>query len=549
MDSPPTSRLRFLSVEGSPIETPREWTPALVEVLVDPEERSTVRLWRQGESLPVYLKVIRGKERVLADWPRSEVGHFKVLLETPGAVEEQAFSILPEKISTYAYEQMLEDLEKRLPAAVAVALQKGGGLAGMELPPPEETTLAQELVLLRKAILGTKMRPGLNTLLPEIERNPHQILRTNELWMQRERARRPSAARLVQAYNMGHNLDEQNQPVRVVDTRVEHTVDVYENRLVKVYYEQVARRLHRLHIVLSAGANSGAREGVESLRRVLSLARRQARFLDNVSLPAYLPTWVTMVLAKRPPYRAALEGYLELHRRVSVHLDEPAFDAPLENLPYLYQIWGTLEVILALQTVGSELGYKVKEERLVRREGQSVFVRVLPDGNSALTLEHPERLTTVRLISERTYGKSGKLRSISYQQRPDIAVEVVQPGQPVRVYLFDPKYKLWGETLAGGGQRIFDAFDKSGYEDILSYDEEAQDRSKPTKVDIDKMHAYRDAIRGEAGERVVQYASILYPGQTVSYSSGLAALRAVPGESADLMRNLCSVLGEALAHR
>jgi hypothetical protein len=37
-------------------------------------------------------------------------------------------------------------------------------------------------------------------------------------------------------------------------------------------------------------------------------------------LLAHLPTQFTMVLLKRPPYRAALEGYLESHRSATVRL-------------------------------------------------------------------------------------------------------------------------------------------------------------------------------------------------------------------------------------
>ena len=64
-----------------------------------------------------------------------------------------------------------------------------------------------------------------------------------------------------------------------------------------------------------------------------------------------------MVLLRRPDYRAALEGFLEFRRTVSIHLDEPALDAPLENLPSLYETWGTLQIIKALADVAVELGY------------------------------------------------------------------------------------------------------------------------------------------------------------------------------------------------
>ncbi len=47
--------------------------------------------------------------------------------------------------------------------------------------------------------------------------------------------------------------------------------------------------------------------------------------------------------------------------------------------------------------------------------------------------------------------------------------------------------------------------------------------------DIDKMHTYRDAIRGEKGISVVQYAAIMYPGIHQNYEEGIEALQAYPG--------------------
>jgi hypothetical protein len=69
-------------------------------------------------------------------------------------------------------------------------------------------------------------------------------------------------------------------------------------------------------------------------------------------MPAALPAHVTQVLLKRPLYRAVLEGYVEFQRTAVVRLEEPLLAAPLENLPRLYQVWGTLEVLAVLLEVG-----------------------------------------------------------------------------------------------------------------------------------------------------------------------------------------------------
>jgi len=61
------------------------------------------------------------------------------------------------------------------------------------------------------------------------------------------------------------------------------------------------------------------------------------------------------------------------------------------------------------------------------------------------------------------------------------------------------------------------------------------------------MHAYRDAIRNADGERVVDYAAILYPGPGRRFDPGLCALSAVPDNAAGLRADLRQVLSAAVA--
>lgn len=91
---------------------------------------------------------------------------------------------------------------------------------------------------------------------------------------------------------------------------------------------------------------------------------------------------------------------------------------------------------------------------------------------------------------------------------------------PTAVLLFDPKYKLVADDEGSG---------------------------TPVKGDVDKMHAYRDAIRGRDNAHVVRFAATIYPGQSVWYGHDAAALGAQPerpGEFVDEARSaLRRVLG------
>jgi predicted component of viral defense system (DUF524 family) len=227
-----------------------------------------------------------------------------------------------------------------------------------------------------------------------------------------------------------------------------------------------------------------------------------------------------MVLLRRPPYRAALAGYLDFQRHPAVLFDDPRIEAPLENLPGLYQTWCTLQVLDVVLATGIEAGFTVVQARLTAEDGSGVYVRVLPDGKPALTLRHPETQTELALIPERTYGKAGPLRSVSYEQRPDIAIEIRRPGAPPEIIVLDPKYKLDGETQ-----------------------EDSESTGSALKADIDKMHAYRDAIRDVDNRRVVRLAAVLYPGSTTSFGPDVFAVRALPGADAELRGNI-----EVLVH-
>jgi predicted component of viral defense system (DUF524 family) len=69
---------------------------------------------------------------------------------------------------------------------------------------------------------------------------------------------------------------------------------------------------------------------------------------------------------------------------------------------------------------------------------------------------------------------------------------------------------------------------------------------QPKKVDIDKLHAYRDAIRDVRLRPVVSHAAILYPGKTVQYDGGVAALSALPNDPTPLVDAVKDTLRTAL---
>jgi PD-(D/E)XK nuclease superfamily/Domain of unknown function (DUF2357) len=521
--SPPISKFRFLSEEGVPQKGPLEWARAQIAVDCPAGSLAAARLSRNDTPLPLSERVINGSVELVADWPLSGAGHYELQLELGGElVEVSRWTVEPAKLSAAAFWDLLDDLENRLPVTVALTMQKLGAFAGVRLiQPAGASSVAEEIARLRRVVTKTAAGPGLAWILREIGQDPHQVLADVEMWVPAERARRVSATGLVRAVALGSNTAP-GVPDRLPDNRVEATVDVYENRLLKAFVEQVELRLRRLRPLLSASNSNSLTHELDALERELYAARSQASFLLEVGRLGQTPTNVTMVLIKKPAYRKLLEAFLDFRSRTAVRLNEPALEAPLENLPSLYETWGVLHAIRAILELGAENGYRIKRNELFRHGPVGSWIEVLPNGRPAVILERSSDDRTISVVPQRTYSTVGNgLKSITYPQRPDLSVEVVRPQNPTEIYLIDPKYKLESEPST-----------------------EAPSDGKPKKVDIDKMHAYRDAIRDQQGKRIVKFAGILYPGPRQIFTPGLAALSAVPGGT-ELMDQLRQVFAPA----
>jgi hypothetical protein len=526
MASPPTSRFRFLSEKGASQEGPLEWAQARIVVDCPPGSLTTAKLSRNGTPLTLFERLINGSVELVADWPLSGAGHYELRLELDGdLIEVSRWTVGPAKLSATAYGDLLNDLENLLPVTIALALQKLGAATGIRLVQPTgSSSVAEEIAQLRRAITKTAAGPGLALILREIAQDPHQILTDIEIWVPVARARRVGVTGLVQAVALEANTTSPGVPDRLPDSRAEATVDVYENRLLKTFVDQVELRLRRLRSYLAAGNNESSIGELNVLARELRAARSQASFLRDVGHLSQIPTNVTMVLVKKPAYRKLLETFLDFRNRTAVRLNEPALESPLENLPLLYETWGVLQAIHTILDLGTEYGYHIKRNEIFRHGQVGSWIEVLPNGRPAVTLERSSDDKTISVIPQRNYAAGDRLRSISYAQRPDLAVEIARPQQPTQVYLLDPKYKLESE---------------------MSLD--ALGDGKPKKVDIDKMHAYRDAIRDEEGRRIVKFAGILYPGPQQIFTPGLAALSAIPGAGTELAGQLRQVFAPAFA--
>ena len=185
---------KFRSKEpGFPvIDSPSEWVPALIDLEVPWDTWLDVRVYLQNKKLDVHpIQAGDGSPIVIAEWPRSGPGHYRLETKIGESVTRSDVTIRPSKISEESYEQLIDDLEDRLPASIAIGLQAGGALGGLNLTDRSESTLAEQVVRLRRAVMGTEHQLGLAAVLPLISESPHSILLSEELWVKRDQTRRP----------------------------------------------------------------------------------------------------------------------------------------------------------------------------------------------------------------------------------------------------------------------------------------------------------------------------------------------------------------------
>ena len=521
------------TASGHPLlDSPSEWELALVDVQVPPNDAVRVQVFLQGRLLEVSIRFDADNiPFVTCEWPRSGAGNYLLETRIGDSIARTEITIRPSKISTESYDRLIEDLEGYLPASIAIGLQTGGALGGLDLIERRASTLSEQVLRLRRAVMGTEDHLGIAAVLPKISEAPHSVLVTDELWVNLDDARRPPPHRFPQAIVRPGNLGEDRLPFQVIDSRVDRSFDVYENRLLKFFIHRLNAKLNVLIRTLGKINKPALLAEATFALEQLDLARRMAPFLDQVRDVPNIPDSVSMVFLKQPYYRAVLNRYIEFQKSFNVTIDEPALDTPITDLPTLYQAWSTLIVIDTLISVGSDLGFRVESEKLFRNEIDDFCIKLIPNGQEALVLVRDDDQARISLTPEPTYGKSGKYQSVSFSQVPDIAITIERSGFPPKIILFDPKYKLESEEVSDENETLPDT-------EVSS----AEVRGKPKKIDIDKMHTYRDSIRTAAGEMVVEYAGILYPGDAQTFSDDVEAIRAIPGDDAEMRQHVAQIL-------
>lgn len=313
----------------------------------------------------------------------------------------------------------------------------------------------------------------------------------------------------------------------------------------------VCHALHALHREADALARLAAfcdeAPAAESVRAIAEEARRwQQRLLPDdpesdpdtgQEIAVLTPTQIRQAAAWPVPYRHFLRLWQQANRALTLDWsDTPLLSLPLRPEWQLYEIWCFLQVAEALQQNGwhlrshTILRWQQQKLRLVIATGgrsRLRFTRSFPDGEESLTLTYqPLYVSANRKASVPSKADHAPLyRSRSHAMQPDLALLWRD-----RLYLLDPKFRAYNASRAN---------------------EYEQDNA--LLDDVNKMHAYRDAIVHNQ-HPVVAQAWCLFPGtpmgsrpiiafpratpETPFGSGGVGALRLRPGEDNLRLRQL-----------
>lgn len=352
-------------------------------------------------------------------------------------------------------------------------------------------------------------------------------------------------------------IESPSLPRVVLVRRQVDSLDTPENRFVKYVLTYFRDFLKRIESILKGSVTEDRQRLVRSVHHLQERlnAALSADLFKGVSIPNILPLG-SPVLQRKGGYREILLAWLkfDLASELVWKGGDDVYGAGKRDMAALYEYWLFFQ-LLRLFRDKFELSSPPARTLFEHTDsGLNLRLRVNePLGIQGQCLRHARRLN-VRFHYNLTHERS-ELRnepgSWTRRMRPDFTLSFWPDGysieeaesQELVVHIhFDAKYRVENITELFG----------DGDED-LSEEKTQQKRGNYKRVDLLKMHAYRDAIRRSEG------AYILYPGGVNAPTRfhgfheilpGLGAFALKPGASGEAvgLQHLSRFVDEVIGH-
>lgn len=320
---------------------------------------------------------------------------------------------------------------------------------------------------------------------------------------------------------IGDHID--SVPRRLSVSYKKDTVDVTENRFVKF----VLQSFSSFCSIIQQCKNASPRLKTEAELTANKLTGWLSRsfFLDVSNLQTMALN--SPALQRKEGYREVLQAWMmsKLAAQITWKGGDNVYQAGKRNVAALYEYWVFFKLLdIVKETFHLELTEE-DEKKLVKTDKDHINLE-LKQGHMKMIggqFREASRTLNVRLYYNRTFGTSDNLDasgSWTTAMRPDYTLSI-WPGditeaeaeeEDLIVHIhFDAKYKLNKILLDDrlpDETHTFEDDDADLSEDDLLMNQEKREEEKGIykRVDLLKMHAYKDAIRRTSG------AYILYPG-------------------------------------
>lgn len=426
------------------------------------------------------------------------------------------------------YKTMLHDITSHF--TDLVMLQGAPVTQRFEVDPNENSnTLYQQFAFMRSLVDGNEFEEALNKILynpihkwtgTTVEKD---ICSVKKLGRQELKQIASSKNRLPlgEGTTIGDRIN--SVPRRLSVSYKKDTVDVAENRFVKF----VLQSFSSFCSTIQQCKNASPRLKTEAELTANKLTGWLSRdfFLDVSNLQTM--TLNSPALQRKEGYREVLQAWMmsKLAAQITWKGGDNVYQAGKRNVAALYEYWVFFKLLdIVKQTFHLELK-EDDEKKLVKTDKDHINLE-LKQGRRIMisgVYRTATRLLKVRLYYNRTFSTSDQLDksgSWTTAMRPDYTLSI-WPGnieedeaeeQDLIVHIhFDAKYKLNRILLSEKDPDETHTFvdeDADLSEEDLLMNQEKQEEEKGIykRVDLLKMHAYKDAIRRTSG------AYILYPG-------------------------------------
>lgn len=325
-----------------------------------------------------------------------------------------------------------------------------------------------------------------------IIKNPHSKVRTMEEYKKADRIHRWTPA-MEETYHEKQKegvLDKYYFRNEVYDT----TVNSMENRFVKYTLQHVGKRLNE---VFSKVLTQNNTEASDSLRD--KWLRHQASINHLLRHPFFSHVGrfegmqhESLVLQSRMGYQQVYKDWLKLKKGIDIF--EGTTNVGVMQIWEIYELWCFIKVKNMVCRILSNNG----QYELATDEPHGPLIHYSKEKKIDYTLQinYPDEWGMqgrfVTLHYQHIYNRhSGAQRTFTTDNRPDIVLNIHQPGQEELTYLFDAKYRVWSDPQLDKEVEEQDAAD---WEQELAGKERLLGADYPPSDAINQMHRYRDAI-------------------------------------------------------